>query len=119
MNLRFLLDENLSLRLKKAVQRHYPEIDILRVGDTDAPPLGTLDHDVLSYLETHQRVLLTDNRHSMPAHIADHLAAGGHHWGIFMVHKNRSIGRLVAEIHLYWSASEAEEWIDRVEWLDV
>ncbi len=46
MKVRFLLDENLSPRLKVAVLRLNPTIDILRVGESNAPTLGTLDPDV-------------------------------------------------------------------------
>lgn len=60
MKVRFLLDENLSPRIKQAVQRREPAIDLLRVGDESAPPLGTLDPDILRYLESAQRLLLTD-----------------------------------------------------------
>ena len=45
-----LIDENLSPQLKLAVLRLNPNIDILRIGDDDAPPLGTLDPNVLRYL---------------------------------------------------------------------
>ena len=62
MKARFLLDENLSPRLKVAVFRLNPAIDILRVGDPSTPSLGTLDPDVLQYLELSQRILVTDNR---------------------------------------------------------
>ena len=47
MKVRFLLDENLSPRLKPALLRLESTIDVLRVGDPDAPPLGTLDPDLL------------------------------------------------------------------------
>lgn len=117
MKLRFLIDENLSPRSKATLNRHYPTIDVLRVGDEDAPPLGTLDPELLRYLEAHQRVLITDNRDSIPGHIADHVATGGKHWGIFEVRKNVALGQLAELIYLYWEATEAEEWIDRVEWL--
>jgi hypothetical protein len=49
VKVRFLLDENLSPPLKIAVLRLNPAIDILRVGESNAPPLGTLDPDVLLY----------------------------------------------------------------------
>jgi hypothetical protein len=66
MQLRYLLDENLSPRVTLTVRRHYPEIDVLRVGDTGAPAFGTLDPELLNWLDAHQRVLVTDNRSSMP-----------------------------------------------------
>lgn len=52
MKVRFLLDENLPPKLKSAVLHLQPEIDILRVGDANAPPLGTLDPEIISYLES-------------------------------------------------------------------
>jgi hypothetical protein len=119
VKLRFLIDENLSLRLKTTLNRHHPAIDGVRVGDAGAPPVGTLDPDILHYLEAEQRVLITDNRASMPVHLADHAAGGGRHWGIFEVRKDAPLGALADLIALYWEASETEEWIDRVEWLEV
>jgi hypothetical protein len=50
VRVRFLLDENLSPRLKPAIERYSRDIDILRVGDDHAPPLGTLDPEILRYL---------------------------------------------------------------------
>ncbi|MBE9250696.1 hypothetical protein IQ226_16435 [Dolichospermum sp. LEGE 00240] len=59
MKIRFLLDENLSPKLKFAVLRLNPAIDIVRVGDPDAHPLGTLDPELLRYLEVSERLLVT------------------------------------------------------------
>ncbi|MCC5618192.1 DUF5615 family PIN-like protein [Nostoc sp. CHAB 5836] len=78
MKVRFLLDENLSPKLKTSVLRLNPAIDILRVGDSEAPLLGTLDPDILRYLELSQRMLITDNRKSMPEHLEEHWGDGGH-----------------------------------------
>ncbi|MBD2728416.1 DUF5615 family PIN-like protein [Nostoc sp. FACHB-892] len=76
MKVRFLLDENLSPKLKTSVLRLNPAIDILRVGDAEAPPLGTLDPDILRYLELSQRILVTDNHKSMPEHLQEHWGDG-------------------------------------------
>jgi hypothetical protein len=117
VKIRFLLDENLSPRLKVAVLRLNPAIDILRVGEPHAPPLGTLDPDVLSYLELSQRLLVTDNRASMPEHLESHYRAGGHIWGLFWVRPETQIGELARELFLVWEATEAEEWVDRLDWI--
>ena len=85
MKVRFLIDENLSPQLKIAVLRLNPNIDILRIGDGNAPPLGTLDPDVLRYLNLSQRVLIMDNRNSMPGHLKVYWAEGGHIGGLFWV----------------------------------
>ncbi|MBE2200372.1 MAG: hypothetical protein IAE79_17285 [Anaerolinea sp.] len=78
-----------------AVLRHFLEIHILRVGDESAPRLHTLDPDILHYLERSQRLLITGNRASMPGHVANHLANGGHHWGIFRVRPDAPIRKLL------------------------
>lgn len=114
---RFLLDENLSPRLQSALRRSCPGIDVLRVGNSDAPALGTLDPDILRYLEAQQRALVTDNRISMPEHLREHHATGSHHWGIFLTRSSASLGQLLEALTLVWAASEADEWIDRVEWI--
>ena len=118
MKIRFLLDENLMTRpVIKAALRFDTTIDIIRVGGEGAPPLGTLDPEILLFCEAERRLLVTRNRKSMAGHIADHHAAGRHHWGVFKLARKLSIGELAEELYLYWAASEAEEWIDRVEWI--
>ncbi|GJD21042.1 hypothetical protein RIVM261_059980 [Rivularia sp. IAM M-261] len=92
MKVRFLLDENLAPRLKVALLRLNPQIDILRVGEPDAPELGTLDPDVLRYLELSQRLLVTDNRASMPGHLEEHWNVGGHIWGLLWIRPKTPIG---------------------------
>jgi hypothetical protein len=119
MKIRFLLDENLNPRLKPALLHLDPTVDVLRVGDPDTPSLGTLDPAILRYLETSQRLLVTDNRRTMPIHAAEYFAAGGHHWGIFLVDAHVSIGRIAEAMYLLWAASEAEEWVDQEQWLPV
>jgi hypothetical protein len=117
MKVRFLLDENLSPRVKIAVRHLAAEIDILCVGEAGAPPFGTLDPAILDYLEFSQRLLVTENRVSMPGHLDDHWAKGGQIWGLCWVRPQTPIGRLAEELQLIWEASEAEEWIDRLEWI--
>jgi hypothetical protein len=117
MKVRFLLDENLSPRLKLALRRYDDAIDVIRVGDDDAPSLGTLDPDVLCYLEVSQRFLVTDNRSSIPEHIAAHSNRGGKHWGIAWCRPGSRLGQLAAALYLIWTASEAEEWLDQTLWI--
>jgi hypothetical protein len=64
-------------------------------------------------------MLVTDNRKSMPGHIADVFAAGGHHWGILKVRKGRraDIGGIIETVELVWALEEAEEYVDREPWI--
>lgn len=117
MRIRFLLDEHLPHALVDSVKQYNKEIDILRIGLGDAPPLGTPDPEILLYCEATQRVLVTDNRASMPGHETDHFAAGRHHWGIFEINRGLSIGQMAYQLSMFWGASEAEEWIDNFVYL--
>jgi hypothetical protein len=117
MKVRFLLDENESPRLKAALLRLNPTIDVVRVGEPGAPPMGTPDLEVLRYLELAQRLLVTSNRKSLPAQVEAYWAAGGHLWGLFWIRPGTTIGHLAQEIFLVWEASEAEEWIDYLAWI--
>lgn len=54
----------------------------------------------------------------MPGHIATHLDSGRHHWGVLKTRrKDLSIGAVTAELILIWAASEAEEYVDREDWI--
>ena len=117
MKISFLLDENLSKQIKIATLRLNPAIDILCVGDRDAPPFGTLDSDILHYLEGSQRFLITDNRKSMPGHLESHWASGGRIWGRFWILPGTPMGQLAQELMLVWETTSAEERIDRVDWI--
>ena len=86
-------------------------------SDANVPPFGTPDADLLHYLELSQRLLVTDNRESMPEHLREHWAEGGHIWGLFWVHPHLSTGRLAQELVMVWETSEAEEWMEITDWI--
>ncbi len=117
MKIKFLLDENLSPRLKIAVLRLNPEIDILRIGEPNTPTLGTLDPDVLQYLGLSQRLLVTDNRTSMPGHLEEYWLLNQQMWGLFWVRPTTTMGKLAEELIMIWETSSAEEWINVVDWI--
>jgi hypothetical protein len=117
MKVRFLLDENLSPRLKLAIFRLNPKIDILRVGDRDTPSLGTLDPEILIYLERSQRILLTDNRKSMPEHLEAHWANDGFIWGLFWLRPKATVRELAEDLILIWETTETEEWKNQLIWI--
>jgi predicted nuclease of predicted toxin-antitoxin system len=118
MRVRFLLDENLSPRLKTALWRLDRNIDVLRVGDEGAPPFGTADPDILRYTSTDKRILVTDNRSTIPDFIASHYQAGeASHWGIIWLRPDTPLNQVASSLHLIWAATEDEEWLDRTDWV--
>jgi len=53
-----------------------PRLTIWKIGMPGVPPSGTLDPEILLWCEGNDFILVTNNRKSMPVHLADHLAAG-------------------------------------------
>lgn len=118
MKVRYLLDENLSPRLKLAILRFENNIDILRIGDDGMPSLGTSDPEILQFLASSQRLLVTDNRSTIPDYLDEFYLHGGQsHWGVLWVRPDATIGALAADLHLIWMASNAEEWKNRADWI--
>ncbi|MEW5957112.1 MAG: DUF5615 family PIN-like protein [Chloroflexota bacterium] len=113
MKPRFLLDEHLSRVIQRQLRRLEPQIEVLAIGDPGAPPKGTSDPDILIWLEANHYILVTENRSTIPDHLADHYAVGRHSPGIFWVRTNTGLGRITEELYLIWFASTAEEYRDR------
>lgn len=118
MRVRYLLDENLSPRLISALHRLENKINVLRIGDDGAPPLGISDPEILQFLAASQRILVTDNRSTIPAHLNEFFRQGQQsHWGVLWIRPDAGLGAIASDLHLIWLASEAEEWLDRTDWI--
>jgi hypothetical protein len=115
--IKYLLDEHVNPRLRKALKRLSPDIVVWRVGDPGAPSLGTLDPEILLWCEDHGFSLVTNNRESMPVHLREHLAAGRRAPGILTLNSNMTLSETANELVLIWGASDAEEYIDQLNYL--
>ncbi|HFD39861.1 MAG TPA: hypothetical protein ENJ31_08485 [Anaerolineae bacterium] len=113
MKPRFLLDEHVNRAVQRQLRRLDVRIEVQAIGDPGAPPLGTADPDILLWQEEHGYILITENRSTIPVHLAAHFAAGRHIPGIFWIRPRVSLGRLIEELYLIWVASDAQEYWDR------
>ncbi len=117
--IKYLPDEHVNPRLQKALQRQSHDRVVWRVGDPGAPALHSLDPEILVWCEAHDFSLVTNNRTSMPRHLHDHLAAGRHVPGIFILNPNMNMGETIEELTLIWGASESEEYADQLNYLPI
>lgn len=118
-SIKYLLDEHVDPRLRRAIEQHSPEIVVWRIGDPGAPAFQASDPDILIWCEANGCILVTNNRSSMPVHLQDHLAAGRHVPGVFILHPDMGIGKTAEELALIWGASEPDEYFDRLTYLPV
>ncbi len=62
-------------------------------------------------------MLVTNNRKSMPVHLSDFLAAGGHVPGILELNPNMGIGDTIDELWLIWGVSDSKTYQDQIAYL--
>ena len=121
MPLGFLLDEHLRGPLWTMIQRHNLssdlQLDIVRVGDIADLPLGTLDGELLLWAEHENRILVTEDKRTMPRHLAEHLASGHHSLGVFVVRAGFSWGDVLDALVLVAHAGDPADYLDVVTFL--
>jgi hypothetical protein len=112
--LRFLLDEHLRGVLWLAIQRHNARgglpIDAVRVGDPLDLPLGSDDPSILLWAEREGRILLTQDVSTMPGFLNQHLQAGHHSPGVFMITIACSIAQLIGYFELVSHAGNSVDY---------
>jgi hypothetical protein len=119
MNTRYLLDENLPKWWRREIIKHEPNLEVRRVGDPGCPLFEASDPEILVWCETHQFVHVTNNRKSLPGHLAVHYAAGGHIPGIIVVDPTANLSELTADLALIAGASFENEYQDRIRYLPI
>jgi hypothetical protein len=115
VKVRFLADADLNGAIVRAVLRREPSIDFLTAHAAGLH--GMNDPEVLALAAAQQRVLVSHDAGTMPAHYREFRNAGNRSTGVFLVPQNLDVGTAVDELVLIWLASEASEWEDRFEWL--
>ena len=95
---RYLIDESLRLSVVAALRRIEPLIDVHRVGQPQMPPFASPATALLAFGEMSQRMRVTLDRSTMPAHVAEHQAAGGRTWGVLLVTHRCSFRQLLDDL---------------------
>ena len=114
MRIRFQADADLDGRILRGLRRAAPEIDIRTAAD--AALEGLKDPEVLRIAADSGRILVSQDRRTMPAHFA-RFSVGAQSPGVILLREATPISTVVEELVLIWSASEAEEWVDRLVWI--
>jgi hypothetical protein len=113
-----LLDEHVPLVIQMQLTRMMEGLRVYAIGDHFAPQRGASDPEILLWLETHDCLLVTNNRSTMPVHLRQHLAAGHHVPGIIQLPKRlRATGKILADLVLLCSASKPGEFMDQIVYL--
>ena len=117
MAIKYLLDEHVSPSYRTQVLRRKPELRVWAIGDPNVPPKGTPDPDILCWCEENGFILITNNRKTMPVHLADHLAGDRHIPGIFILNESMSMGDIIDDLIFIAEAAEEDEYQDRISFM--
>lgn len=112
--IRFLFDEHLSPGYAVQLTTRRPGLVVRVVGQGEAPVKETTDSDILRWCEAHGFVLVTNNRKSMPRHLADHLTQGRHVPGILTIRLKVGFGRLIQELADIADNAADDDFVDRI-----
>jgi len=92
----FLADEDFNGDVVAGLRKRRPEIDLLTAPE--AGTMGLKDPDVLTWACTHDRILLSHDKRTMPGHfyaLLSRLAPGERCPGVMLVPQDLGIGRAV------------------------
>jgi hypothetical protein len=117
--LKYLVDENVNPAYPRQLRRKKPDLTIRVIGETATPSRGTLDPEILVWCETYDFALVTNNRASMPVHLAEHIQQGHHIPGIFILNPSLSLGQNIDELILIAEVAFEDEFNDQIVFLPV
>ena len=114
MRARFQADADLDGRVIRGLRRLAPEIDIQTASE--ARLAGLPDPEVLRISADAGRILVSQDRGTMPGHFVRHIA-GEPSPGVILLREAVCGAVAIEELLLIWNVSEASEWVNRLVWL--
>jgi hypothetical protein len=96
--IRFLADADLNHAIVKGCRCHEPAMDFLSANEAKLE--GVPDADVLAIAAGQDRILVTDDRQTMPQYFGTFLMSGRSNPGVFLVSQQASIGEVIDAIVL-------------------
>jgi hypothetical protein len=116
MPIRFQADADLNQVIVFAVLRRLPAVDFRTA--TSAGLAGLKDQDVLAVAAHDGRVLVTHDQATMARHFAEFVQSQ-HSPGVIVIPQHLPLREAADDPILIWTATEANEWVDRIVLLPV
>ena len=116
MPIRFQADADLNQIIVSVVLRRVPAIDFRTA--TTAGLAGLKDHEVLALAARDGRILVSHDQATMPRHFGEFIRSHRSP-GLIVVPQHLPLGEVVDDLILIWTATQAEEWTDRIAFLPV
>ena len=112
---RFLIDHDFDEDIIDGALRLEPRIEVVRCRDVGLSQ--SADPVMLAFAAENDLIVLSHDVNTLAAEAYARIAAGQPMPGLFLVRQLTPIGAAIRGLLTVWSASESEEWVDRVEFL--
>ena len=116
MFIRFQADADLNQVIVSAVMRRVPAIDFRTATSAGLP--GLKDQEVLTAAARDGRILVTHDQATMPRYLVQ-FTRSQHSPGVIVVPQYLPLREVADDLILIWTATEAEEWTDRIAFLPI
>jgi len=113
--MRFLADENFNGKLLAGLRAALPDIDVIRVQDTDR--MGSSDPELLAWAAEQNRVVLTHDVQTLAGYAYDRVRDSLPMAGIIEVRITKSIGATIEDLVLMIEASTPQEIENQVRYI--
>jgi predicted nuclease of predicted toxin-antitoxin system len=112
---RFLVDQDFKEQIVKGARRLEPAMEFLMVREIGLAQAS--DAEILSYAAAGGWLVLSHDFNTMTATANEFMAAGKPMNGLVVAHQRSAIAAVIDSLVLIWSASEAEEYVNRIQYL--
>jgi hypothetical protein len=116
MRPRFLADADFNHKIVVGLRRREPSVDFMSAHDGGV--IGLPDPDVIGVAAESRRILVSDDRKTMPGHFARFREIRSSP-GIILVSQDLDIGAAIEDLLLIWTATDSEEWLDHLGFVPV
>ncbi len=113
--IRFAADENFSGVIVRALKRRRPELDIIRIQDTEIA--GGDDPTVLAWAAQEQRIVLTHDQSTIPDFVAARIKRTLSTPGVFIIPSGSSVKQVIEDIEDILDFSLDGEYENQVRYL--
>ena len=110
--LRLLFDQNFDKDVLRGLQRRLPTLDALTAYEAGLSEAD--DPDLLAWAAAEDRIVVTHDRKTMPAHAGDRMSAGDRVAGVFVFSMSLPINLVITELEILITCSEMAEWENRI-----
>ena len=113
--LRIFVDQDFDHDILRGLHRRLPDLDAITA--LDAGLARTADPEILGWAAAQNRVVVTHDRNTMPAHAYERVRKGEAMAGVFIIARDMPVGKAISELQLLVDGSFEGEWSQLVVFL--